>query len=93
MDAYSGFINNFFVARTAVRVATMSKPGFVRFIEVSFMLPFRIDLAIPVVHSVHENHYALSYDSMAFDELLTVIVWLLWFAGLEPSNKKIMKCW
>lgn len=36
MDAYSGFINHFLLARTAVRVATMSKPGFTRFIEVSF---------------------------------------------------------
>ncbi|EDO44521.1 predicted protein, partial [Nematostella vectensis] len=33
MDAYSAFINHFLHARAAVRVATMSRPGFARFIE------------------------------------------------------------
>jgi len=34
VDAYSAFINHFLQARAAVRVATMSRPAFVRYMEV-----------------------------------------------------------
>jgi len=34
VDAYSAFINHFLQARAAVRVATVTRPAFVRYMEV-----------------------------------------------------------
>ena len=79
MDAYSAFINHFLQARAAVRVATMSRPAFVRYMEVQQNFFF--------LSSLSSCLSFLCKEIKALIITIAVITCLCWDESMYSSNR------